>query len=314
MLNKTERGEGNFIIWQLKYFRNYILETLSPKLDYHNALVPLHFKSIELLKFSLFSTLSFLFTFFAVRIIYNLLFSLLLRIISINHSYSLFSIDFHVGNVSNWTEGTLLFCYTIPYLSFFVIGIILPNLIKRFNQWYLKLLIIWLSFNLELFFLSNLVQGLFIYSGIGVALAWFFSGLVMKLIVVLLFLSITMVHASQYGIHFLRCAPHSDFTDDYKHIRSWFTFCILLPIVTGSVAIYVIGDPFTYLENSIAILLGLIATYLIFQTVAEIYVNGITTEKPYNFSLLFLIPAIVFMIVLLLISKETILFNYVNIN
>lgn len=313
MLNKSERGEGNFIIWQLKYFKGYVLETLSPKLDYYNAPVPLHFKPRELLKFTLFSTLCFILTFFTVRIIFNLSFSLLLRIISINHSYSLFSIDFHVGNASNWTEGTLLFSYTIPYLVFFVIGILLPNLIKRFDQWPLKLSIVWLSFNLELFFLSNLVQGLIIYSGMGVALAWFFSGLVMKLIVVLLFLSITMVHVSQYGIYFLRCAPHSDFTDDYKHIRSWFTLCIFLPLVIGSIAIYILGDNLTYLENFIAMFLELFAAYLIFQSITEIYVTGISTEKPYNFSLLFLIPAIVFMIILLLILKDTILLNYVNI-
>lgn len=281
--NKSNRLFGNL--------RDSIYIALSPDSDEYPDTVPLHFSYRELIRYASFSGLCCFVSFFVIRIINTLVLSLFLRFNDIAHTYRLLEVNYHNSSASNWSEGKLLFIHLTPYVVFAMLGMFMPGWVRKSRSWYVHLAITWMSFNMVIFVISELVYGLFDYSGLGVPLEWFSPNIYVAIAEVLILSFLLLTGIVRFGWFFLQSAPHLDFGMDYRVVRSWFTYALLIPFVVCFVAIPFIVTMNQYLNLLITLVVSFVAIVIVFGTITKVYVVGINDEQPHT------VPAYVWLIV-----------------
>lgn len=302
--NRTKRLLGSM--------RDSIYITLSPDSDEYPDKVPLHFSYRELISYASFSLLCCFVSFFIIRMISTLVLSLFLRLNNIAHTYRLLEINYHNSGTSNWSEGKLLFIHLVPYLVFLLLGMFMPVWVRKSRSWYAHLAVTWLSFNLVIFVISELVYGLFDYSGLGVPLRWFSTNIYISIteVVILTFLLLTGI--GRFGWFFLQSAPHLDFTMDNQVVRSWFTYALLIPVVACFVAIPFIVTMNHYLNLLITFIITTVAIVIVFGKITKVYVTGIINEQPHTVSAFVWLAVFAAIIAGLLLVKNSWLFCVSN--
>jgi hypothetical protein len=161
-----------------------------------------------------------------------------------------------------------------------------------------------------IFFIASLLKGLVLYEGLGVAIAWFMSSISVRIIIVLLVVFMIMIGVTNFGMYFLQSAPHIDFTKEYNHIRSWFTYSVLLPFILGCIGIFLAGDISNFIEYSISLAVGMLSISVIFKTTTKIYVARISEKRPLDISLLVSIPALILIVLAVIVLKSHLMINY----
>jgi hypothetical protein len=161
-----------------------------------------------------------------------------------------------------------------------------------------------------IFFIASLLKGLVLYEGLGVALAWFMSNPGVRIIIVLVIVFMIMIGVTNFGMYFLQSAPHIDFTKEYNHIRSWFTYSVLLPFLLGFIGIFLVGDISINIEFAVSFAVGMLSTHVIFKTTTRVYVARVSESRPLNISLLITIPVLVLIMLAAIVLKSHLIVNY----
>lgn len=211
-------------------------------------------------------------SFITVRIADTVILSAFLRFNNIYHKYSIFHIEYLPGGQSNWTEGKVIFIYTLPYVIFALLGIYLPHLLRRTNNFWIQLSVNWLSFHMLLLLMAGLSAGIFQFRGVGVALEWFFVNIPVKVAGVIILLTVLIFATRRYGWYFLRRVPDRIYQDDLEYRRKWVNAVVLLPFAASFALIFPMSEYETWLNFVFSFLLGLISIWIIHLTLPMVYI------------------------------------------
>jgi hypothetical protein len=226
----------------------------------------------KLLKPTILSTLICIAAYMAVRIADVLILTAFLRFNNISFKYSPFLVEYVAGGKGNWTEGKVLFIYTLPHLTFALLGIYLPHILRRKDSIWFQLTITWLSFHMILMVMSGLATGIFMYKGVGVALEWIFVNTPVKVTGVLIILSMLFVSARRFGWYFLRKVPDGIYHDDYQHRRLWLNRAVLIPFIVSLCFIFPAAGPEMLIESVCTLVLGLIFIAVIYRMIPLVFI------------------------------------------
>lgn len=225
-----------------------------------------------LLRYSILSSLVCLASFVLVRVTDTTILSVFLRLNNIYHEYSFFHIDYMPGGQHNWTEGKVIFIYTVPYVVFALLGIYLPHFFRYTKSLWLHLSVTWLSFHLLLAVMAGLAAGIFQYRGPGVALEWLFVNMPVKIIGVMIMLIILFVAARRFGWYFLRKVPNPIYQDDFDDRHLWFNKVLLIPFLACFVLIFPLSELETWLNFVFSFMLGLVFIAVVYRTIPLVYI------------------------------------------
>lgn len=227
---------------------------------------------INLNRYTLISTVFCLSAFFIIRIADTVILALFLRFNEINHIYHFFFVEYMNGGQSNWTEGKVIFIYTVPYLIFALGGIFIPHLLRRKDNFYLQLWVTWLSFHMVLIVLSGLAGGIFEFRGLGVAMEWFFINRVVKIAGALLLIAVIITTIRRYAWYFLRKVPHRSLHDDFDHRRLWINSAVLIPFLISFILIFPFSNLETWISFVSSFVLGLLFIGNIYRALPLVYI------------------------------------------
>ncbi|MBK6344846.1 MAG: hypothetical protein IPF68_02735 [Bacteroidales bacterium] len=195
-----------------------------------------------LFRVMLFSAFCMAFSFLVVKVLSILMLTGLLRLNNINHIYSIFNIYYLPGDDSNWTDGSLLVVYGIPYLIFLTVSMYLTGFVVRQRKlnWILRLILAWIAFQFMAYFLSELILAAFFYKGFGIALQWLISNYLLKVGIIVVGVIGIFYWTKRFGLMFLRCCPSRIFIDDPAIMRTWLIWVLLIPLFSGPVYLLLI--------------------------------------------------------------------------
>ncbi len=209
-------------------------------------------------------------TFLLVRVGDTLVLSAFLRLNDINHSFSFFYVEYGYAPRNNWTEGKLIFIHSVPYLLYVISGIYLPHYF-RYSHYLVQLTINWISFHLILLVMAGLASGLFLYSGPGVALTWFFVNMPVRIIGVLVMLILIFISVGRFAWYFMNSIPAYAEYDPYKALLDMRKL-VPVPFVISFIMIIPMADRQTLLNFGFSLVLGLLYTAVILKRVPEVYI------------------------------------------
>lgn len=222
-------------------------------------------------KFILASTILCFATFLIVRVGDTFVLSAFLRLNDINHTFSFFYVEYGYSPVNNWTEGTLIFIHSVPYLLYVITGIYLPHYF-RYSHYLVQLTINWICFHLILLVMAGLAAGLFLYSGPGVALTWFFVNMPVRIIGVLIMLILMLIAIRRFAWYFMNNI--SAFTEEYDLYKARLDIrhFVLVPFVISFIMLIPLTDRQTILNFAFSLVLGFIFVSVIFNRIPEVYI------------------------------------------
>lgn len=217
--------------------------------------------------------------FFLVRIGDNLLLSAFAWLNNISQNFSLILITFPQSGQENWTEGKVLFIYTVPYLVYALAGIYLPHFISPYVHWRLKLFITWIFFHLLLMLIAGLFAGIYEYRGVGVALEWVFVNIWIRAIGVLVIGSLLIYNSRRYAWYFLRCLPNATFRTDSVTMIYWLRFQVMMPFLLSFTVILAIGGKPLLINYIISWILGATMIRMSYRVLPLILQNKMSLVK-----------------------------------
>lgn len=210
--------------------------------------------------------------FFIVRITDTAILSLFLKYNHINHVYNVIFVEYMNGGQNNWTEGKVIFIYTVPYFLFALGGIFIPHFLRRKDNIYLQLSITWISFHMVLLVLAGLAGGIFEFRGLGVAMEWFFINKVVKIVAALLLIAVIFTTIRRYAWYFMRKVPHRSLHDDFDHRKLWIKKSVLLPFLFAFALIFPFASLETWLNFVFSFVIGLVFIGNIYRALPLVYI------------------------------------------
>lgn len=231
--------------------------------------------SIPIIRLAAFSVLSASLSagsFLLIRITNNFLLSLFLRSRHICHIPRLLSVEYCNGLDTNWTEGSLLFIHTVPYLVLLFGGIFIPHFL-RMKNWLFNLIITWLCLHMVMLFTGGLVSGLFEYKGLGIPLEWFFVNTSLRIIGVIILTIIIGYSSRRYGWYFLKCVSNPSILNDTEPMKKWLISILVIPLLISGILIGSFSPMELLLSNLLAFITGLLYVPFIMSTVTKVYLS-----------------------------------------
>ncbi|HLO57961.1 MAG TPA: hypothetical protein VK172_01545 [Lentimicrobium sp.] len=227
---------------------------------------------LNLNKYTAISAIFCLCSFMLVRFTDSAILSVFLKINHINFDFSIFKVTYLTGGQGNWTEGKVIFIYTLPYLMFALAGIFLPHILRRRNNIFLQMAITWLSFQMVLIVLAGLVSGIFEFQGIGVAMEWLLVNMPVKIFTSLFLLMLIYFSVRRFGWYFLRKVPHRSLHDDLDQRRRWLNHVVLYPFLISFAFIFPFAGIDTWLNFVSSFITGLIFILVIYKMIPLVYI------------------------------------------
>ncbi len=222
-------------------------------------------------KYILTSTIICFITFLVVRISDTVVLSAFLRLNDISHTFSFFYVEYGYAPVNNWTEGKLIFIHSVPYLIYVLAGLYLPHYFRNYH-YLIQLVVNWVCFHLILLVMAGLASGLFLYSGPGVALTWFFVNLPLRITGVLVMLIFMFFAIRRFAWYFMNII--SEFTDEYDPHQSKLEMrqLILIPFAISFIMVIPLTGMQTILNFTFSLVLGIIYIAVVFKKIPEVYI------------------------------------------
>lgn len=214
--------------------------------------------SKALLHLLLFSAFTFVLVILAVRFLTTLLESGLLTWFDIQFIYSPFSVLFASTETGNWNVNKILAAYGgIPVLLF-VVG--LANLYLKSKHWKVNLTLTWLSFFLVNSLPLNILAGVFLFQGFGIAYQWLLPHLTLRIGLAIPALALILWARPFWIQRFMRCAYSREFQSEEKRRKRFITYAVILPWYAGTLALV----PFAFSGHSWFWLLSIAGLGLLF--------------------------------------------------
>ncbi|NTW23793.1 MAG: hypothetical protein HGA37_03760 [Lentimicrobium sp.] len=193
-----------------------------------------------------------------------------------------------------WSEGALLLTYTLPYFIILLTGIFIGEKISRLKNitWQTRLLLNWISLNLIVFFISNLLKAIFYYRDFGVALHWVLESVYLRMAVVFLISALLVLYCKRFQYNFLKTAPGKVFLLSASLKRSWLLYILVLPVFPGIFYAGLIWWPAMRLNMLLTCVVFMIIFSLIMSSVGYLHDSRIYKSKKTVPSLAFTISAL----------------------
>lgn len=273
---KRSRGLVGFLKWQKQLMFNNIKETrriLKPVIRENELSLTdrVYLSPNSLFRIMLFSALCFFTAWMLVLIGHNALHAMLLNINGINFSYRLFNISYLPGDINSWDEGTMILMYSVPYLSYILLGFALAVQTARMKKinWRFRLLLTWFSLHLIVFFLSSFIEGVLLYRGLGIAFHWIIGNFYLRVIVALLVITLVVwLVRMNFGFYFIKTLPVRIFLVNEMYRKTWIAWVAGVAVLPGVITAFIYWFPGMRLQlASVLFLMALIVPALVWSSV-----------------------------------------------
>ncbi|PKP50804.1 MAG: hypothetical protein CVT94_00060 [Bacteroidetes bacterium HGW-Bacteroidetes-11] len=227
-----------FQLVKLKYQLNNLSRILKPVVPSgeFSMLDKAHLSFSSLFRHMLFSVLCFFAAWMMVVIFQNVIHAFLLYLNGIHFSYSLFTISYLPGDIYEWDEGSMLLIYSLPYFGYLMFGVYLAEKTGRMKQvsWQIRLLLIWISIHLIVYFMVSVLKGVIIYREFGIAFQWVIEVFYLRLVIAAIVIALTSWYVRQrFAYYFLTAVPVKIFLSSDNLKKSWLTWITGIAIIPG---------------------------------------------------------------------------------
>jgi hypothetical protein len=231
----------------------------------------------NIIKYTVISAVLCLISFILTRILDTSILAIFAWINNITFNYSPFQVTFPAYGQQGWSEGKVIFIYTLPYLIFGLLGMFMPETISRKWDWKVRLFITWVSFQMILLVSASLIAGIFEFKQIGVALKWLLPYIWLRILLVMITIVFLLFGIRRFTWYFLRAVPTRRLLKGISEMKSWIVFGALIPILLSNLIIIPIGLQISNLNFGVSFIVSLIFLLIIYNTVS--IVKHLTLKK-----------------------------------
>lgn len=188
------------------------------------------------IRYTLFSTISFVASFYLVHILITLFQVFYLRANGVNLTGSFQWIRFLPGDQGIWDETMIFIAYGMPYLVSVVAGGILSGWLAGEGRldWRIRIFFTWLAIHAIMQFAGGAAYAALFYDGFGIAYLWLFSIQPVRIGVTFFVLLVLFATGSRWMRLFFKGSPSRVFFNELKYRYKFFWFAVLIPWLTGS--------------------------------------------------------------------------------
>ncbi|MBN2236603.1 MAG: hypothetical protein JW729_03530 [Bacteroidales bacterium] len=184
---------------------------------------------------SLYSTIVFVLGALLIQFLITFQTRLFLRYFSISFTYNLFGIRYSTVSADAWPEDRVFLVYGFGMLLYFLFGILLLFLLKKFKRipWKPKLILTWFAFLLIHTLPVGMLYGVFLFDGFGYAYSWLVGSMIIRGILAVIALSIAIYNRTFWTSLFIKASSSASLIVKPSKRKLFISRVFILPWIFG---------------------------------------------------------------------------------